>query len=137
MKFCFFKLISKIILVSNLSSEVTIDRLFYKQMLIDSMPYMPRQNSLPYLSRQPVAQFVINLFVSGNDVNDLLSFFFHQWSNDTIPPKLHFLEDHAADFEENGQQKIEFTVNREQNLSIKFSVSGEVLIRQYCQLQSV
>ena len=94
------------------------------------MPYMPRQNSLPYLSRQLVAQFVINLFVSENDVNDLLSFFFHHCPNDTIPPKLHFLEDHAADFEENGQQKIEFTVNREQNLSIKFSVSGEHI----CQL---
>ena len=82
-------------------------------MLADSMPYMPRQSFLPYLSKQPVAQFMINLFVSGNAVKDLLSFFFHHWTNDTIPPKLHLLEGHAADFKENRQQKMESTVNRE------------------------
>ena len=39
-------------------------------------------------------------FASGNDVNNLLFFFCHHWPNDTIPPKLHLLEDHAADFME-------------------------------------
>ena len=39
-------------------------------------------------------------FVSGNDVNDLPSVFRQHWPNDTIPPKLHLLEDHAADFME-------------------------------------
>ena len=39
-------------------------------------------------------------FISGNDVNDLLCFFRQHWPNDTIPPKLHLLEDHAADFME-------------------------------------
>ena len=39
-------------------------------------------------------------FVSGNDVNDLPCFFRQHWPNDTIPPELHLLEDHAADFME-------------------------------------
>ena len=33
-------------------------------------------------------------------MNDLLFFFCQNWPNDTIPPKLHLLEDHAADFME-------------------------------------
>ena len=39
-------------------------------------------------------------FNSGNDVNDLLCFFHQHWPKDTIPPKLHLLEGHAADFME-------------------------------------
>ena len=33
-------------------------------------------------------------------MNDLLFFFHQHWSNDTIPPKLHLLDNHAADFME-------------------------------------
>ena len=63
-------------------------------MLIEVLiPYLPRKNS----ATASVAQFVTIFFISGNDVNDLLCFFRQHWPNDTIPPKLHFLEDHAAD----------------------------------------
>ena len=33
-------------------------------------------------------------------MNDLLFFFRQHWPDDTIPPKLHLLEDHTADFME-------------------------------------
>ena len=60
------------------------------------VPYICQEKIL----QQPVAQFVTIFFVSGNDINDLPSFFRQHWPNDTIPSKLHLLEDHAADFME-------------------------------------
>ena len=66
-------------------------------MLIEALtPYLPRKNS----ATASAAQFVTIFLISGNDVNDLLCFFFQHWPNDTIPPKLRFLEEHAADFME-------------------------------------
>ena len=37
-------------------------------------------------------------FVSGDDVCELMEFFRKTWPSETIPPKLHMLETHAADF---------------------------------------
>ena len=62
-------------------------------------------------------------FVSGNDVDDLLCFIRQHWANDTIPPKLHLLENHAADFIERWSTGHGiYGEHREPNLSIKFSI---------------
>ena len=56
---------------------------------------MPRKNTAT-----ASGSILQHFFISGIDVNDLLWFFHQHWPNDTIPPKLHLLEDHAADFME-------------------------------------
>ena len=37
-------------------------------------------------------------FHSGSTINDFTRYYHTEWSNGTIPPKLHMLEDHAKDF---------------------------------------
>ena len=57
--------------------------------------YLPRKNTAT-----ASGSILRHFSISGIDVNDLLWFFHQHWPNDTIPPKLHLLEDHAADFME-------------------------------------
>ena len=41
---------------------------------------------------------ILHYYDSGNNLHDLLVYCRKNWSKETIPPNLHMLEDHAADF---------------------------------------
>ena len=73
-------------------------------------------------------------YCSGNNIYDLLVYFREKWPKETIAPKLHMLEDHAADVIETWQ--LNHGVYGEHGAESIHKVFS-LLQRKYCSMKPV